>query len=240
MDSAYAQNYRDLYQRHWWWRARRRLILTAIEEIRCRAGTTSILDVGCGDGLFFDQLARFGDVEGVESDPSLISVRGPWRNKIYLSPFDRTFQPGKRYSLILMLDVLEHFSDAASSLSCAVELLDSNGTLVLTVPAFPCLWTSHDDLNKHFKRYTKKRLTSDLLQAGMRIVKCQYFFHWTFAPKLILHFKEKCFGAHYSVPTVPHPLVNEMLLRFSIAEQKLFRNASVPFGSSIIAIGQNQ
>jgi trans-aconitate methyltransferase len=237
VDSAYALNYRDLYQQHWWWRARERLILSVIEEIQRSGSTDSILDIGCGDGLLFEQLAKFGDVEGVESDRSLISDRGPWRDRIYLAPFDRTFQPGKKYSLILMLDVLEHFSDATSSLTRAMELLDSKGTLILTVPAFPCLWTSHDDLNKHVKRYTKKSLIALASQAGMKVLNCQYFFHWTFAPKLLLHFKEGCFGARFQMPRVPRPWVNEMLLRISIAEQKLLRNASVPFGSSIIAIG---
>jgi SAM-dependent methyltransferase len=240
VDAAYALNYQDLYRHHWWWRARERLILSAIEEIRRSGRTDHILDIGCGDGLLFDQLAKFGDVEGIEFDRSLVSERGPWREKIYLSPFDGTFQPGKRYSLILMLDVLEHFSDATSSLTHALELLDFDGTLLLTVPAFPCLWTSHDDLNKHFKRYTKKSLIALAAQAGMRILNCRYFFHWTFAPKLLLHFKESCFGARVRVPKVPPPWVNETLLLLSIVEQRLFRNASVPFGSSIIAIGRHQ
>ena len=240
MDAAYALNYRDLYRHHWWWRARECLILSIIEEIRHNGNTDRILDIGCGDGLLFDHVSKFGDVEGVEADRSMVSDHGPWRDKIYISPFDSTFQPGKRYSLILMLDVLEHFSDATSSLMRALELLDSGGTLILTVPAFPCLWTSHDDLNKHFKRYTKKSLIELTSQAGIKVLRCQYFFHWTFPLKLLLHLKESCFGARPQLPTVPPPWVNTTLLRFSIAEQKLFRHSSIPFGSSIIAVGQHQ
>ena len=77
-------------------------------------------------------------------------------------------------------------------------------------------------------------------QANMRVLRCQYFFYWTFPVKLFLHFKERCFGAPPNPTKVPSPWINETLLRVSIAEQKLFRNASVPFGSSILAIGQNQ
>ena len=240
MNADYALNYRNLYRLHWWWRAREYLILSKIKEIRRVRSTEKILDIGCGDGLLFDHLSKFGDVEGVEADRSLLSDSGPWRHKICLSAFDNTFQPKKRYSLILMLDVLEHLSDATNSLMCALELLDAGGTLILTLPAFPCLWTSHDDLNKHFKRYTRKSLTKLASQAGMRILSCQYFFHWTFPLKLLLHFKESCFGARPQSPKVPPTWVNETLLRLSIAEQKLFRNAPVPFGSSLIAIGQKQ
>jgi trans-aconitate methyltransferase len=240
MDLAYALIYRDLYRQHWWWRARERLILLVIEEIQRNGRIDCILDVGCGEGLFFDQLAKFGDVEGIESDQSLVSEQGPWREKIYLSPFDNTFQPQKQYSLILMLDVLEHISDAASSLKRALELLDSKGTLILTVPAFPCLWTSHDDLNKHFKRYTKKSVIELASQAGMKVVSCRYFFHWTFAPKLLLHLKESCFGVRVQIPQVPPAWFNKTLLLISIAEQKLFHDTSVPFGSSIIVVGRQK
>jgi len=240
VDSGYARHYRDLYQRHWWWRARETFILSAIEEIRRVKRTDTILDIGCGDGLFFKHLSKFGDVEGVENDPSLISDNGPWRAKIWVSPFDVRFQPGKRYSLILMLDVLEHVSDARATLMHALQLLDAEGALVLTLPAFPCLWTGHDDINRHVKRYTKKSLAELASESGMRILSCRYFFHWMFPLKLFMHFKEMCFGACSGVPDVPRPWINEALMRLSIAEQKLFRNVRVSFGSSIIAIGEKQ
>ena len=65
-----------------------------------------ILDIGCGDALFFDRLAEFGEVEGVEPCLDLISPGNPHRDRIYVCPFDENFRPGKQYSLILMLDVL--------------------------------------------------------------------------------------------------------------------------------------
>jgi hypothetical protein len=52
VDAVYARNYRDFYERHWWWRARERLILLVIEEIQRNGSTDFILDIGCDDGLF--------------------------------------------------------------------------------------------------------------------------------------------------------------------------------------------
>jgi len=240
MDRQFAANYHNLYKDHWWWRAREYFILAAIEEIQRRRSTAKILDVGCGDGLFFEHLSRFGDVEGIEPDQSLLSDDGPWRNRIYASPFDSTFQPGKRYSLILMLDVVEHVRDAGNFLICALRLLDRGGTLILTVPAFPSLWTSHDDLNQHFKRYTKKTLSDMASQVGMKVLTSRYFFHWIFPLKLLLHWKESFFGAQSLVPGVPPGWINEVLLYVSLAEQKLFRYICLPFGSSMIAICEKE
>src|SRR5436190_189838 len=77
VDATYAQEYRELYERHWWWRARERFILDELARLRPAAGWGAILDVGCGDALFFDALSRFGDVEGVEPDASLVTPNGP-------------------------------------------------------------------------------------------------------------------------------------------------------------------
>ena len=72
MDTQYALNYRELYENHWWWRAREHLILAALRRLRPQGNWGSILDVGCGEGLFFDRLRKFGEVEGIETNPSLV------------------------------------------------------------------------------------------------------------------------------------------------------------------------
>ena len=72
MDPTYARAYRALYERHWWWRARERLILDRLEALRPEGGWRHVLDVGCGDGLFFDRLERYGAPEGVEPDGTLV------------------------------------------------------------------------------------------------------------------------------------------------------------------------
>ena len=93
MDNAYAQTYRDLYANHWWWRSRERAILETLQRHFRGSGDDCILDVGCGDGLFFDQLSSWGAVEGVEVDSSIVSPAGPWREQIHVGPFDASFQP---------------------------------------------------------------------------------------------------------------------------------------------------
>ena len=149
MDREYAGAYRELYGNHWWWRARESLILA---ELRRRLPPVAqkpraLLDVGCGDGLFFDKLAEFGDVDGVEADPSLVDPCGPHAERIHIGPFGADFRPCRRYDLILMLDVVEHLPDAEAGLRRAAELLNDDGLLIVTVPAFNALWTAHDDFN---------------------------------------------------------------------------------------------
>jgi 2-polyprenyl-3-methyl-5-hydroxy-6-metoxy-1,4-benzoquinol methylase len=155
VDALYACHYRELYENHWWWRARERFILAILRGLQSQENWGSILDKGCGEGLSFDSLGQFGEVEGVETDPSLATKNDRWEHRIHLSDFE-AFQSNKQYSLILMLDVLEHFRNPTLCLRRSEELLDSRGSLLITVPAFSCLWTTHDDLNCHVSRFTKQ------------------------------------------------------------------------------------
>jgi SAM-dependent methyltransferase len=195
-----------------------------------------ILDVGCGEGLFFDRLSKFGEVEGVETNPSLVTKDNRWKHQIHVSAFDATFQTNKQYSLILMLDVLEHFPNPTVCLRRSEELLDSTGSLLITVPAFSCLWTTHDDLNHHVSRFTKKSLAELISGTGLRIHAFRYFFHWMFPVKMLVHYKEMCFRTDPVIPKVPARNVNALLYRLSILEQMVFSTVSLPFGNSLLAV----
>lgn len=240
MQADYAVQYRELYQRHWWWRARERCILRELGRLDLRPGQESILDIGCGDGLFFDRLSGYGHVEGVEADASLVSSNGPWRDRIYIGPFDERFQPGRRFSLILMLDVLEHLADPVGALAHAGRLLTGDGRLLLTVPAFNLLWTTHDDLNHHYTRYAEKPLRQVTEAAGLEVVRMQYLFQWTCPVKLAVRLKERLVRTEPASPQLPPPLVNRGLYWLTLLEQAIVDRVPVPFGSSLLMVARHE
>ena len=75
-----------------------------------------------------------------------------------MSERSRRSNPMRPYDLILMLDVLEHVEHPAVVLRQAIEWLKPDGAMLITVPAFDWLWTAHDDLNHHVKRYSAAEL----------------------------------------------------------------------------------
>lgn len=236
MHPEYAVRYRELYEKHWWWRAREDLILETLERL-CPGGAGGpILDVGCGDGLFFEKLARFGPVEGIEMDPAGVTLGGRWAGRIRVQPFDERFQPGHRYALVLLLDVLEHFQDPSGCLRRSVELLDPGGAVLVTVPAFRALWTSHDELNRHFARYTRRSLSDLARGAGARVETARYFFQWTSPVKLGLRVKEAIVRTPPRTPRIPPAWLNRVFYLLSRLEQRCLRRWRLPFGSSLIAV----
>jgi 2-polyprenyl-3-methyl-5-hydroxy-6-metoxy-1,4-benzoquinol methylase len=240
MDTDYGARYRELFQRHWWWRARERVILNALRRHQPASGWRCVLDVGCGDGLFFDELSRLPGVqrvEGVEPAEALVSPDGAHREHIHITPFDATFDLGRPYSLIVMLDVLEHLPDPVSALRHAVSLLEPGGVFLATVPAFNALWTRHDDLNHHYTRYDKASFGRLAASAGLRIDESRYFFHWTAAAKLATRMKEALIPEVPKSPTVPPALLNRALYIGSRLEEKLLGALPLPFGSSLLVVG---
>ena len=239
MDVAYGARYRELYRRHWWWRARERVILDAIRRHQPRDGWTSVLDVGCGDGLFFDTLAALPGVrhvEGVEPDATLVSPDGPHRARIHVQPFDARFQPGRRYSLIVMLDVLEHLADPDAALRQVHALLEPDGVFIATVPAFMALWTRHDTLNHHYVRYTKRSAERVASEAGLHVEHARYFFHWTALAKLATRLLEAVIPGEPKPPSLPPTPINRALYLASRTEEMLLRRARIPFGSSLLLV----
>lgn len=235
MDAAYATRYRELYDQHWWWRAREAWVLARLTESLAPQTAGPILDVGCGDGLFFEALRRFGEPEGLEADAAVVTEHGRHRGQIHIGAFDESFEPGKRYRLILMLDVLEHIADGVAALTRARELLLPGGRLMLTVPAFQLLWTTHDELNHHRLRYERRSLRQDLEQAGFERYSMRYFFHWLFPLKMVVRIKEMMVGGRPTVPTVPGPALNRLFYAVSRLEQATWGRLAWPLGSSLWA-----
>ncbi len=240
MQSDYARQYEDLWRRHWWWRARERFVLARIEKLAQGRPIRKILDAGCGNGLFFRELQRFGQVRGVEPDAGLVTQEGPFRGQIEVRPFDATYRPPEPPDLVLMLVVLEHIEDDIAAARHVREILAPRGIFLLTVPAMMWLWSRHDDANRHYRRYTKTTLRHVLQAAGFRIRSVQYFFGWTIGPMLLRRLLtpgKQDEEAAYRV-TVPPAAVNGTMYALSRLEQTTIGRWGLPLGSSLIAVAE--
>jgi hypothetical protein len=135
-----------------------------------------------------------------------------------------------------MLDVLEHVPNPVAALGHARTLLAPEGRLLVTVPAFPCLWTAHDDFNHHRIRFTARTLVQSAWRARLSAERIRYYFHWLFFAKILVRTKERFFRGAPKMATVPKAKVNRALYRLSYLEQKLTNRIPIPFGSSLAAV----
>jgi SAM-dependent methyltransferase len=238
VQTSYAQRYRLLWQRHWWWRARESFVLSWIERLHQRSACARILDVGCGDGLFFDKLERFGRVDGLEPDAALVNDPR-WHSRIRADSLGSDFQGTGDYDLVLLLDVLEHIADESGALRAASSALRPGGYLLMTVPALPWLWSRHDEANAHYRRYGSRGLRGVLTASGFQVEAVRYFYAWTVLPLLLRKWLAPAGRGEgdYEV-AIPPAAINAGLTALSRCEHAVGRFVRWPVGTSLLAIAR--
>ena len=238
MEESYGAAYARLYRTHWWWRARERYLAERLSEILRPGEAGEVLDFGCGDGLFFDALARFGEPSGVEPASALLDPAGRWRERISTAPLTFDANSTARYGLVVALDVFEHIQDPRPAIDELVRRTRPGGWWLVTVPAFRALWTRHDDLNQHVRRYRASELSALLGSAGLEIREVRYLFGWVAAAKLLMRVKEALVRGAPRAPQVPPSSLNALLYGLSRAEQRIFRRVPLPFGSTLMVLAR--
>lgn len=153
-------------ERHWWYRGRARIVRAVLGRLGVPPGA-ELLDAGCGAGATLDDLAAFGHPHGVELNPlGVKAARARGHADVREARIEELpFEDGA-FDCITCLDVVEHTADDVRSLSELRRVAKPGAPLVVTVPAYPRLWSHHDVVNNHFRRYTRKRLRRAAWQAG--------------------------------------------------------------------------
>lgn len=140
-----------------------------------------VLDVGCGDGFVSRALSLRADVQSVDgvdihlTDRQVEALRMEDTKVVYHNNYLEL--SGHRYDLVLLLDVLEHVREDGNFLAeIADRYLSNAGYLIVTVPAFPFLYSRHDEFLAHFRRYTRKELTRLVQDANLSCIRSGYLF----------------------------------------------------------------
>lgn len=160
--------------RHPWELSRMKCIFN---EIKNCGKITSVLDIGCGDAYFDRQLLQaFPEIKelyGVDT-----ALAEPYANKNSGGCWVNSLEavPRKKFSLILMMDVLEHIEDDKGYMAMIQDYLADDGTLILTVPAFQKLFSLHDTELGHYRRYNMETLAQALEMSSLKIAEKSYFY----------------------------------------------------------------
>lgn len=242
MELAAYQSLRDSQDRHWWFVGRRRIIARLIARFAPLSAKPRVLEAGCGYGGNLAMLEALGDVDAFEfDDDARAHAATLLRRPVAFGRLpDAIGFEEDRFDLIAMLDVLEHIDDDLGSLRTLGERLAPGGSLLLTVPAVPWLWSDHDVLHQHKRRYTSALLAERLHEAGYDITVIGYFnsllFPLALAQRLLARLTGGS-GADHSAP--PEPLNGVLAAIFSL-EAKLLGRVRFPIGLSLYAVARKR
>lgn len=248
-----AHAYRELHQleqHHWWYRGTRAIYRTLLEHDLPRP-CGPVLDVGCGTGGNLDLLSAWGSVVALEpwapalqscSPDKALRVQG----RAEALPFD-----DETFGLVAILDVLEHVVDDVGVLCEAGRVCHPSGAILLFTSAFMFLWSQHDEVNRHIRRYTARELQTKAQRAGLTVRRLSYANCLLFPLAAPIRLLQRLCGqlhsqrrgewrnqrneSHVDMFPVPEPL-NSMLADLLALEGHCIRRARLPFGVSLVAV----
>jgi SAM-dependent methyltransferase len=230
------QEYHRMFEeeeQHWWFQGRRTVVFGLLEKLLRKKQQRQILDFGCGTGLNTLHLQQWGRV--VSMDTSLEAKKFCTQRGIRVLTQDIR-QAQQRYKeqfdVVVALDVLEHIPHDKEALQALYTVLKPNGLLVLTVPAHPYLWSSHDEALHHQRRYTKKELQKKLQQSKFHLLTFSYY-HLFIYPLALLRALINPKGSSTSKTTAPVSLRKLYRVERWLIERKL-----ALFGTSLICIAR--
>lgn len=235
-----ADLYENMYkteETHWWHRAKRAVVSNILNTLG-RKKELKILDVGCGTGKNLEAFSVFGEVWGVDSaEEAIYFCKKRSQEKVIRATIDKVPLPDESWDAITLLDVLEHV-DQETALPELKRLLKPKGSLVITVPAFPSLWSQWDVILHHKKRYTISSLTQALIQHGYIVDTICYMHSYLFIPAYIIRkIKNQSIDVEYrSDFDHSNRVIGAVLTALFRIEQYISRLIPIPFGTSIICL----
>jgi SAM-dependent methyltransferase len=238
MERVVYQQMAELDDRHWWYRARRKIIGDLIRrEARLPKGAR-ILEIGCGTGHNLAMLSGFGHVEGLELDDEAraLSEKRLGR-KVMSSPLpELSGVPDRHYHLIGAFDVIEHIDDDAAALASIATKLKPGARFIMTVPAHQWMWTAHDVVNHHKRRYSKGGLKALIEGSPMKLEKIGYFNSLLFPLAVAERAASRLRGKEAADVRLPPAPLNAALEKVFAAERYFAGRLPLPPGLSLFAV----
>lgn len=220
---------------HWWHVAKRKLVQQLVATY---APEGYCLDVGCGGGataaLVGETMPAFGVDLSAEALDHATSrgVRGLVRAEGAGLPFaDGSFD------LALALDVIEHHPQPEEMLREMFRVLRPGGVGVITVPAFQWMWSHHDHVLGHYRRYTALRLEEEVGRAGFRVERISYFHSWLLPPAWVFRKIKGLAGRGDSADDFAMPgALDRLFSRAASIERSILVKRDLPFGLSVLGV----
>jgi SAM-dependent methyltransferase len=229
-------------RRHPWWRARARLALAILKSVGIEA-PQAVLDVGCGWGVNLDELEKAGyRVSGLDISPRILRmIDRPDRRLIEADlnqplPSIPALFPGA-----LLLDVLEHLDDDRGALRRIAPLVQPGGTIVVSVPALPELFSEFDEVQGHRRRYVPETLTAAFEDTGFVLGRVFWWGGWMVPVLRRMRRKSsdrtqtapKTYTDYLRLPPWPVPLVMQGLYAW---DQRQALAGNLRTGTSLFAV----
>jgi SAM-dependent methyltransferase len=256
-DPAFFQSLFEVEDRHFWFRARNRVIAATVERlVSGLAPGYRVLEVGCGTGnvlRVLEAVCSTGMVCGMDLFAEGL-VYASQRTRATLVQGDIHQPPfAAPFEVVGLFDVLEHLPEDVQVLRDIHRMLMCDGVLVLTVPAHPALWSYFDEASHHLRRYVLSELNGKLVAAGYDIeYSTEYMmsiFPLVWAGRPLSSLRRRVSGQQSDASKEdlaiqelrPIPILNRILSPLLDIEGRwLARGRTLPLGTSLLTVARKR
>ena len=227
---------------HWWYVGRRELLRLILK--RTNGVNFRYLEIGCGTGNNFPLISNFGEYLGIDNSSEAINYcklkyKGH-ESKFQLCEIQDFVEKNQRkFDAICMFDVLEHLENPEINLEHAFSLLKPGGYLLVTVPAYQWLWSEHDEIHHHLRRYSVNDLKREIEQAKFSINMIGNFNFILLPVVVVVRVLNKILQNNSMNSSKPINILNYLLTKLLVIDAKLSFLIKIKFGLSIWLIGRS-
>lgn len=231
----------DVEERSFWFRARNRLIVSTFR--RHFGDAASFLEVGCGGGVV---LAAIGEalphlrLVGGELYEEGLAVARRRLPDVELKALDARNLPYEdEFDVVGAFDVIEHIDEDEEVLSQLVRAARPGGGVLVLVPQHRWLWSEHDEIVEHRRRYTRKELVSKAERAGIEVVQVTSFVSSLLPAMAVSRAVDRVRKKTDPIANLEPGPLNAVFERMLDGERKLIEHGvSLPFGGSLMLVGR--
>ena len=228
-------------RRHPWWAARARLA-RAVLHANDVAPPAAVLDVGCGWGVNLSALENSGyRAVGLDISRQILELIDQPGRQLIEADLNQPAPAGHElFAGALLLDVIEHLDDDRGTLQRIAPLLQPGGTLVVSVPALPELFSDFDQIQGHRRRYLPETLRAAFVDTGFSVQKIFWWGAWMVPVLRRMRSRstaasgaQKTYADYLKLPPWPVPALMSVAYAF---EHQLAARGSLKTGSSLFAV----
>lgn len=228
---------------NFWFRSRNRLIIWTLQRYFPQAKT--FLEIGCGTGFVLSgieqalpKLTLYGSeifTIGLGFAKGRLSKAELFQMDARKIPFENEFD------LIGAFDVLEHIKEDDIVLGQMYQALHNSGSIILTVPQHPFLWSQADDYAHHVRRYRAQELKTKVERAGFKVIRMTSFVSLLLPLMLLSRWQQRRPKSEYDAASELRisGWINEILENILALEHSIIRlGISFPAGGSLLLIAR--
>lgn len=187
MKSNYEKHYHEVERNYWIFKSMRELILDRFNKLNIPK-SANIVELGCSSGILLEKLKEnnYKKLTGVEiSAQAIKALKSKDITGVKVKNYKLPFKDNS-IDVLIASNILEHIESDSKAIKEWRRVIKKEGHILIIVPAFMALWSEHDEINLHFKRYRIKDILKLAVTAQLTIREINYWNFVLFIPVLVI------------------------------------------------------